>query len=91
MSGALSKHAAHPWSDLAGESFPLSSIGRPMKSVAALQASVALACGASATAAPVRHVDKVDSALPTQLPRTAIPHHYAITVTPNAELQAHPA
>ena len=29
--------------------------------------------------------DTVDTSLPTQLPRTAIPHHYAITVTPHAQ------
>ena len=28
--------------------------------------------------------DTVETSLPTQLPRTAIPHHYAITVTPHA-------
>ena len=29
--------------------------------------------------------DTVDASLPTQLPRTAIPSHYAITVTPHAD------
>jgi puromycin-sensitive aminopeptidase len=56
-----------------------------MKSVAALLASAALAFTASTHAAPVQHADTVDPTLPTQLPRTAIPHHYAITVTPRAE------
>ena len=32
-----------------------------------------------------RQADTVDASLPTQLPRTAIPHHYALTVTPHAE------
>ena len=56
-----------------------------MKSVAALLASATLVITLAAGAAPVRHVDTVDPARPTQLPRTAIPHHYAITVTPHAE------
>jgi aminopeptidase N len=38
-----------------------------------------------AAAAVVQRTDTVDASLPTQLPRTAIPHHYAITVTPHAE------
>jgi aminopeptidase N len=54
-----------------------------MKFVAAFLASVALAVPASAFAQT--HVDTVDTSLPTQLPRTAIPHHYAVTVTPHAE------
>ena len=56
-----------------------------MKSVAALLASAALAFTASTHAAPVQHVDTVDPTLPTQLPRTAIPHHYAISVAPHAD------
>ncbi|HEY8435010.1 MAG TPA: M1 family metallopeptidase [Sphingomicrobium sp.] len=57
-----------------------------MKSYAALFASVAaLAFAAPSHAVPARHADTVDTSLPTQLPRTAIPHHYAITVTPHAE------
>jgi len=56
-----------------------------MKTVAVLLASAALAFTAPTAAAPVGHVDTVDPSLPTQLPRTAIPHHYAITVTPHAE------
>jgi aminopeptidase N len=31
-----------------------------------------------------RQPDTVDASLPTQLPRTAIPHHYAVLITPNA-------
>jgi aminopeptidase N len=32
----------------------------------------------------VAPIDTVDASLPTQLPRTAIPHHYAVTITPDA-------
>jgi aminopeptidase N len=53
-----------------------------MKLVVAFLASVALTVPAFSAAAA--HVDTVDSSVPTQLPRTAIPHHYAITVTPHA-------
>jgi aminopeptidase N len=53
-----------------------------MKLLTALLASAALSIGAPVTAQ--HQVDTVDATLPTQLPRTAIPHHYAITVTPNA-------
>jgi aminopeptidase N len=43
-------------------------------------------CAAPASAAAIAtQADTVDPSLPTQLPRTAIPHHYAITVTPHAE------
>ena len=56
-----------------------------MKRVAILFASAAAVIGAPAAAAqPQRPVDTVDPSVPTQLPRTAIPSHYAITVTPNA-------
>ena len=56
-----------------------------MNFAAALLASVALAVAAPAgSAVPVRQ-DTVDTSLPTQLPRTAVPHHDAITVTPHAE------
>jgi aminopeptidase N len=44
-------------------------------------ALTAIACPAIAQA---QRVDTVDPSIPTQLPRTAIPHHYAITVTPYA-------
>ena len=54
-----------------------------MKLLTALLASAALAIGAPVSAQ--HQVDTVDSTLPTQLPRTAIPHHYAITVTPYAD------
>jgi puromycin-sensitive aminopeptidase len=56
-----------------------------MKSVAVLLASVAFAHALPAFAAAPQHVDTVDPSVPTQLPRTAIPHHYTITVTPHAQ------
>jgi puromycin-sensitive aminopeptidase len=34
---------------------------------------------------PATQADTVDPSLPTQLPRTAIPHHYTLTVTPHAD------
>ena len=49
-----------------------------MKSVVALLASAAFALGMPAWAAPAAQADTVDPSLPTQLPRTAIPHHYAV-------------
>jgi aminopeptidase N len=54
-----------------------------MKLVPALFASAALAITVPAFAQ--QQVDTVDTSVPTQLPRTAIPNHYAITVTPHAE------
>jgi aminopeptidase N len=56
-----------------------------MKFVALVLASTALAVGAPALATVPAQADTVDASLPTQLPRTAVPHHYAITVTPHAE------
>lgn len=56
-----------------------------MKSVVAFLASAAFAVATPCFAQSVQQADTVDPTLPTQLPRTAIPHHYAITVTPNAE------
>ena len=59
-----------------------------MKIAAVLLASAALTLiapgGVNAQTAAAR-ADTVDPSLPTQLPRTAIPHHYAITVTPHAQ------
>ena len=58
-----------------------------MKPFAILLASAA-ALVAAPSALPAQNpgqVDTVDPSLPTQLPRTAIPHHYALTVTPHAE------
>ncbi|HEV2593733.1 MAG TPA: M1 family metallopeptidase, partial [Sphingomicrobium sp.] len=53
----------------------------------ALLASAAFASIASisATAQPRVSRDTVDPTVPTQLPRTAVPHHYALTVTPHAQ------
>ena len=55
-----------------------------LKTIAALLASAALAFTSVVQAAAPTHADTVDPTLPTQLPRTAIPHHYAIIVTPHA-------
>jgi aminopeptidase N len=54
-----------------------------MKSVASLLASAVLAIAIPSAAQPVQQQDTVDTSLPTQLPRTAVPHHYAISVTPH--------
>jgi aminopeptidase N len=58
-----------------------------MKFAVALLASAALTLIApTALAAPTAGpADTVDPTIPTQLPRTAVPHHYAIAVTPHAE------
>ena len=58
-----------------------------MKFAAALFASAALALVAPAALAAQSATprDTVDPSLPTQLPRTAIPHHYSLTVTPHAD------
>jgi aminopeptidase N len=58
-----------------------------MKPVSMLLASAAmlLAAPSALPAQNVAQVDTVDPNLPTQLPRTAIPHHYAVTVTPHAQ------
>ena len=47
-------------------------------------AAVVLAAPSAGFAAP-QQADTVDPSIPTQLPRTAIPHHYALTVTPHAD------
>jgi aminopeptidase N len=54
-----------------------------MRIVPLLLASAALSIAFPALAQ--KPVDTVDTSLPTQLPRTAVPHHYAITVTPHAQ------
>jgi hypothetical protein len=54
-----------------------------MKFAVAVLASTALALVTPAYAQA--QIDTVDTSLPTQLPRTAIPHHYAVTVTPHAQ------
>lgn len=58
-----------------------------MKSYAALLASaaIALTTPASILAQPSVQKDTVDPSVPTQLPRTAVPHHYAVTITPHAQ------
>ena len=56
-----------------------------MKSVAYLFASAALAVAIPSAVYAAQQQDTVDASLPTQLPRTAIPHHYAITVTPHED------
>jgi aminopeptidase N len=56
-----------------------------MKSLALFLTSLAFVGSAPAFGSAPEQADTVDASLPTQLPRTAIPHHYAITVTPNAE------
>ncbi|MFL6736849.1 MAG: M1 family metallopeptidase [Sphingomonas sp.] len=56
-----------------------------MKFVAALMATASLALSLPSAAAAKAQVDTVDLTLPTQLPRTAVPHHYSISVTPHAE------
>jgi aminopeptidase N len=48
-------------------------------------AAIALVTPISISAQPAVQRDTVDTTLPTQLPRTAIPHHYALVVTPHAE------
>lgn len=51
----------------------------------ALLGLVAGSTASRADAAPPAQVDTVDNSLPTQLPRTAVPSHYAIDVTPHAD------
>jgi aminopeptidase N len=58
-----------------------------MKPFAMLLASAAILVAAP-SALPAQNpgqVDTVDASLPTQLPRTAVPHHYALTITPHAD------
>ena len=54
-------------------------------SLAHLRAQPLSCAAAPASAAPATQFDTVDASVPTQLPRTAVPHHYAIAVTPHAE------
>jgi aminopeptidase N len=58
-----------------------------MKRALILLASAAFVCAvpASTSLAAQPQADTVDSSVPTQLPRTAVPHHYAITVTPHTQ------
>jgi len=55
-----------------------------MKLSAAVLVSSVLGWSIPSAIGAQQHADTVDPTLPTQLPRTAIPHHYAITVTPHA-------
>ena len=56
-----------------------------MKSALVLLASAACVVAAPlATAALAQpQADTIDTSVPTQLPRTAVPHHYTLTVTPH--------
>ena len=57
-----------------------------MRRVTALFASAAIVLAlTSATATAQPQKDTIDTSLPTQLPREAVPHHYSITVTPHAD------
>ena len=61
------------------------------RNIVALLATAALASGLTACTSSPRNTkvemgsDTIDASLPTQLPRTAVPSHYAITFTPNAD------
>ena len=57
-----------------------------MKRALTLLATAAFVCAvpASTSLAAQPQADTVDTSVPTQLPRTAVPHHYAITITPHA-------
>ncbi len=52
------------------------------------QTDVAMAEGMAADAKPATQPDTVDTSLPTQLPRTAVPHHYSIQIVPDAQALA---
>ncbi len=47
-----------------------------------------MAPGKAADARPATQSDTVDTSLPTQLPRTAVPHHYTIDIIPSAQALA---
>ena len=57
-----------------------------MNRLIVLLASAAAVTAVSVGPAAIAQVpaDTVDLSVPTQLPRTAVPHHYALTVTPHA-------
>ena len=61
-----------------------------MKRALTLLATAAFICAVPATTslAAQTQADTVDTSVPTQLPRTAIPSHYAIEVTPHADALA---
>ena len=54
-----------------------------MKLFVALLLASAVSIAPPLAAQPRAQADTVDPTVPTQLPRTAIPHHYAVTVTPH--------
>ena len=58
-----------------------------MKRALTLLATAAFVCAvpASSSFAAQPQADTVDTSVPTQLPRTAVPHHYAITLTPHGD------
>jgi aminopeptidase N len=56
-----------------------------LASAALIGAVAACTSGSEQRTAPQTVADTVDPTLPTQLPRTAIPSHYAIEVTPHAD------
>ena len=49
-----------------------------------VEVPLAASAAVPAAVAPAKPVDTIDLGVPTQLPRTAIPRHYAISVTPDA-------
>lgn len=52
---------------------------------ASVPAAAQTAQGMAADAKPAPQQDMVDPSLPTQLPRTAVPHRYTIDIVPNAQ------
>jgi aminopeptidase N len=56
-----------------------------LASAALIGLASACTSGSNQQGSPQTVADTVDPTLPTQLPRTAIPNHYAIEVTPHAE------
>ena len=56
---------------------------RPLFALLASASAVCAIAGVAVAAAP--QADTIDLNVPTQLPRTAIPHHYAISITPHAD------
>jgi len=55
-----------------------------VKLFVALLLASAVSIAPPLAAQPRAQADTVDPSVPTQLPRTAIPHHYAVTVIPHA-------
>ncbi len=56
-----------------------------MASASLVGALSACTSGSEQRAAPQSVADTIDVTVPTQLPRTAVPSHYAIEITPHAE------